>query len=340
MIRDQSETEIAAPSDGLPTIPVISTGPDFPRETLKAAEPTAHALLDVATRGVPQSVLKALDRTSRRWLKRSNNPALPEIDGIARQLDRPGIYFLSVNYEWGCTTAVKPSPDGQGAVITRVPDWRTPGLGRHVIAADVEGRSGPFTTLTWPGYTGILQATAPGRFAGALNQAPMRRGGGGLYPVDWFANRIRVWRSKHDTPGHLLRHAFETAETFADARDLLANTPISTPAIFALVGLKPHELTIIERTETSARVLDGPRSTANMWQSPGWGGRPRGAQNAERICQLAALTPDVTSVPAAWLRPPVLNPTTRLAVVANPATGALAAQGFEAEQPATAALIR
>jgi hypothetical protein len=35
----------------------------------------------------------------------------------------------------------------------------------------------------------------------------------------------------------------------------------------------------------------------------------------------------------AWLRPPVLNPTTRLAFYAEPASGRLVAQGFEADGP-------
>ncbi len=38
----------------------------------------------------------------------------------------------------------------------------------------------------------------------------------------------------------------------------------------------------------------------------------------------------------AWLKPPVLNPTTRLAMLAEPATGKLVAQGFETRGPATA----
>ncbi len=35
----------------------------------------------------------------------------------------------------------------------------------------------------------------------------------------------------------------------------------------------------------------------------------------------------------AWLKPPVLNPTTRLALYAEPAGGRLVAQGFEAAGP-------
>ena len=36
-----------------------------------------------------------------------------------------------------------------------------------------------------------------------------------------------------------------------------------------------------------------------------------------------------------WLVPPVLNPDTRLAVMANPAAGRIAVQGLEADGPAT-----
>jgi hypothetical protein len=38
------------------------------------------------------------------------------------------------------------------------------------------------------------------------------------------------------------------------------------------------------------------------------------------------------------LRPPVLNETTRLVFVADPASGAFAAQGWEADGPATVPL--
>jgi len=39
-----------------------------------------------------------------------------------------------------------------------------------------------------------------------------------------------------------------------------------------------------------------------------------------------------------WLAPPVLNPTTRLVMVADPREGRLLAQGFEAMDRATAPL--
>jgi len=327
-----------SPVDGLSPIPVIETGPDFPLETLAKQEPRAHALLDAATHRVPRAALASLDRVSRRWLVKWDNAHLAEIDAIARRLGRPGAYFLSVNYEWGCTCQVGPSPDRRSARLVRVLDWATPGLGRNIIAARVAGRAGPFVTLTWPGYTGVLQALAVSRFAAALNQAPMRRPIG-FYPLDWAANRARVWRMPHPMPAHLLREVFETAASFAEAKALLATRPISSPAIFTLTGLKPNEAAVIERTERGARVHDGRCVAANHWMGHGWRGHSRGVDSAGRARMMACATTDFdTDFP--WLAPPVLNPCTRLVMVADAALNRVSARGYENEKPATEALDR
>lgn len=296
----------------------------------------AHRLLDAATRIVPQKALSSLDRISRRWLVRWENAHLPEIDEIARTLARPGTYFLSVNYEWGCTCRVAPAPDGSGARLVRVLDWRTDGLGRNVLAARVAGRAGPFVTLTWPGYTGVLQAVAPGRFCGALNQAPMRKSLG-YYYLDWAANRRRVWKMPHGTPAHLLRTVFERAENFRQAKDMLAKTPISSPAIFSLAGIDADETCVIERQETDARVHTGMQVAANHWQAIGWNGHARGNDSAGRACQMAhvstALDPTLP-----WLAEPILNPTTRVVMIADAKSGQFLAQGYEANGAATQVL--
>ncbi len=324
-----------SPKD-LPPIPVLDVGPDFPLETLVRENARAHALLDAATARVPRAALAALDKISRAWLVKWENARLAEIDAIARRLNRPGAYFLSVNYEWGCTCTVGPSPDGRSARLARVLDWATPGLGRNVIAARVAGRAGAFVTLTWPGYTGVLQGMAPGRFSAALNQAPMRRPTG-LYPLDWAANRARVWRMGHPMPAHLLREVFETARSFAEAKAALASRPLSSPAIFSLAGLLPSETTVIERSERGARVHDGPSVAANHWRACGWRGCSRGLDSAgrARLMGPAALDMDARFP---WLAYPVLNPCTRLAMGADAAEGRLVARGFEREAPATDAL--
>lgn len=318
---------------GLPEIPVLDVGTDFPMETLERELERAHRLLDSATRIVPVRALASLDSVSRRWLARWENAHLPEIDRIARKLARPGAYFLSVNYEWGCTCRVAPSPDGTAARLVRVLDWRTEGLGRNVLAARVAGRAGPFVTMTWPGYTGVLQAVAPGRFTAALNQAPMRDRIG-YYYLDWAANRRRVWNTPHGTPAHLLRTVFEIALNFEQAKDLLRKTPISTPAIFSLAGIEPNETCVIERTETEARIHEGAQVAANHWQSSGWTGHARGNDSGGRAC-LMANVPTAFDAQLSWLADPILNPRTRLVMIAEAKSGRVMAQGYENDGAAT-----
>ena len=322
----------------LPSIPVLDVGPDFPMATLLVHEARAHAMLDRAL-PVPRTILRSLDRVSRRWLERTHNAQLPEIDAVAARLGRPGVHFLSVNYEWGCTVSVGPSPDGRTARLVRTLDWMTSGLGSFVIAARVQSPVGAFVTLTWPGFTGVLQAMARGRFAASINQAPMRKLGGGLYALDWLVNRARVWQAPHEMPAQLLRRSFETAPDFTSARRLLIDTPIAAPAIYTLAGISGDEACTIERTETDAHVIDGPACASNHWQAPGWTGHPRGLDSAGRIVTMRGASATELDPDFPWLVPPVLNKLTRLAMVADAATGRLLAQGYEGEAPVTQPLL-
>lgn len=320
----------------LPLIPTLDAGKEFGLETLLRELPRARALFDQATHRVPAFALRSLDSVSRRWLEKWDHDHLPEIDAIAKAIDRPGAYFLSVNYEWGCTCRVGPSPDRSTARLIRVLDWATPGLGRNLIAVRVKSGAGPFVTMMWPGYTGVIQAMAPGRFSGALNQAPLRDPFG-VYAVDWMAARARVWRTPHPTPAHLMRRVFETASTFAEAKHMLASEPIAAPAIFSLAGLKPHETAVIERREEEAHVHAGATTAANHWQAPGWRGTARGGDSPGRAHMMHRVVPDFDPT-FPWLTSPVLNPRTRLVMMADAAEGRIMAQGYEAGGPATAVL--
>lgn len=336
--RRQSDLPRLLQRSGLPVIPVLDCGPSFAIETLDADERRAHLLFDAATRHVPLHALKLLDTVSRRWLARWDNAHLPEIDAVARRMGRPGTYFLSVHYEWACTCIVKPSPDGGSARLVRVLDWRTAGLGRHVMAARVAGRAGAYLTLTWPGYTGVIQGMAPGRFSAALNQAPMRFSAG-VMPIDWVIGRAKLWQTPHPTAAHVLRRAFDTAGSYSAAKHMLTNAPIAAPAIYSLAGIHSDETCVIERTETAARVFDGEAVAANHWQpeTPGgydWRGRSRGIDSKGRAALMPALDADLTT-DFSWLQSPVLNPHTRLVMVADAAQGRLVAQGYEADGAAT-----
>ncbi len=319
----------------LPAIPVVDVGPDFPAETLAAAEEVAHALLDGATRGVPTALLGRLDAISRQWLVRQSNPSLAEIDALAARLGRPGGHFLSVNYEWGCTVGVGPSPDGRSARLTRTLDWFTPGLGRHVMAARVAGPAGPFVTMTWPGFVGVLQAMAPGRFSASINQAPLRRAGGGLFALDWMAAKARVWRSTDRPAAHVLRSVMEAARTYEEARRMMIETPVAAPVTFSLAGIAPHEACIIERTERRAHVIEGPACVTNHWQGLDHGAHSRGIDSEGRLEAMQRAGGIEMDAAFPWLKPPVLNDLTRLAMVADAAEGRLVVQGFEEGVPAT-----
>jgi hypothetical protein len=323
-------------STALPEIPVMDCGPDFPLATLDAHLDRAHALLDLATERVPAAALRQLDRVSKAWLVKWENAHLQEIEAVARKLARPGAYFFSVNYEWGCTCQVAPSPDRQSARLIRVLDWKTPGLGRNIVAARVGAPAGNYVALTWPGYTGVLTAMASGRFAVALNQAPMRKTVGFLY-LDWVVNRQRVWNMPYPTPAHLLRSVCDEAGSFDAAVLRLTREPISTPAIYSIAGIAPDETAVIERTETEARVRLGVQVAANHWQATGWTGHARGRDSAGRAAMMAGIAAELEN-DFRWLRAPVLNPRTRIAVVADPKQGRLTAQGYEEERPATSIL--
>ena len=320
----------------MPGIPVLDVGADWPFETLEREFDRANALLDEGSGRVPRLAIKIADALSRRWHERWHEPYLIELDRIAARIGRPGAYFLNVSYEWGCTSSAGPSPDGRSARLIRVLDWPERGLGRYVVAAHVDCEAGPWLTLTWPGYTGVLQAVAPGRFAAALNQAPMEQPVG-VYPLDWLVNRLRVWKQPHLTAAHLLRQVFERASDFAEAKAMLSQIPIALPTIYILAGLGPDEACVIERLRDRAHVIEGPACAVNAWQAPRWSGRSRGRDNAERL-DLIRTADRSLDREFDWLRPPIFNRMTRLVFVADASSGSVVAQGYEAGGPATAVL--
>lgn len=293
----------------LPEIPLIELGEGGPLALLEAARERAEALLATGGRMYPGPAIRFADRLSRRWLARSGNPYLGEIAAIARHLEAPGAYFLNVSYEWGCTSSVRASAAGHNLML-RILDWPFDGLGANLVAARFEGPAGAWVNVTWPGFVGVVQAMAPGRFAAAFNQAPLRRRTG-LFPADWALERMAVWRRGALPPAHLLRRAFETCPDYAAARRMLVETPIALPAIFTLSGCGPEEGCIIERLQHRAFVFESPHVATNHWQTPGLAGRNRG-YDSETRCRLMSGQLAGAGEDFAWLKPPILNPTSTL----------------------------
>jgi hypothetical protein len=272
------------------------------------------------------------DRLARRWLERSQSPYAAEVAEIAGLADGPGVYLINTSYEWGCTAACHET--GMPHLV-RTLDWPFPGMGRGLSVARQAGPAGEFLNVTWPGAVGVLTAVAPGRFAATINQAPLRRRSrfGLLRVVDYGLNALATYRHiRFAPPDHVLRQVFETARDYAEAKRQLAAIPVARPVLFALIGVRPGETCVIERTETAARIHEGTFSVANDWQEPRPGWEPRscgGPFHTDSRERRSALAGAACRTGFAWLKPPVHNWETRLAVEMSAADGSLRVAGFE-----------
>jgi hypothetical protein len=331
----------------LPVIPVVDIrdgGP--PRHARENAE-QARALRDACLDFFPRPALPLvpmLDRISRRWLARSRSPYLSEVARIAAELDFSGVWMLNASYQWACTT--RACVENDVPWLLRTLDWPFTGLGRYVAVARMRGECGDFLSVTWPGYVGALTVMAPHRFAACVNQAPMRRytEHRWLRPIDFAVNSVATWRGRDlMPPDQLLRHTFEVSKDYAAARHMLETTPVSRSVIFTLAGCAPNERCVIERTETAFVTRDDDTSAANDWvpARPGWEGRigtrrfltstfadATGYSRARRD-SLMSWDGAVSERDFGWVREPVLNPYTRLAVAMCPAKGVLRAVGYD-----------
>src|SRR5262245_29490009 len=233
-------------------------------------------------------------------------------------------------------------------------------MGRRVEIVRMHSTAGMFDNVTWPGFVGVLTASAPGRFAASINQAPLwrRTQRPWLRPYDLAMNALRTWRIRAMPPDHLLREVFETCTDFGAARRRLETTPIARPVLYTLVGSERGEACVIERTEDAFQSRTDETATANDWHVPRapWEARMpsdviftrTSAEAAERSRvrrnQLAAWRGDLTQSNFTWVTPPVLNSCTRLAVEMCPARGILRAVGYEkaagAELPAPVTRIQ
>ena len=327
--------EIPIFDKALAPIRVLNVGRRLSVATARKFGPKAHDFLGRVT-SAPAAALRIADKIARRWLAERNSPYLAELDELAALSRRPGVYYMNINYEWGCTTAAKVSDHGKSAVLQRALDWNVSGLGEYLVAARVYSRRGTWIALTWPGFSGVVQATAPGRFAAAINQPPRRRVTG-IGPIDRAIALRAVWKSRDEQPVHLLRRVFDEAPDFVAAVKLLTETPICCPAIFTIAGTLPDERLVIERQENASVIIAGPACATNHWQrNEGHSQSYPAFKSEDRLKQISESFGEAFT----WLSWPILNDETRLAMVADPASGRLLAQGYESYGPATAILDR
>ncbi|MBM3646883.1 MAG: hypothetical protein FJX11_03735 [Alphaproteobacteria bacterium] len=219
-------------------------------------------------------------------------------------------------------------------------------MGKLVEIGRQRGEAGDFLNVTWPGFTGVLTAVAPGRFAASINQAPMRRltSIASLRWLDYGWNALKAFCVVKERlpPEHLLRVAFETCRTFDEACRLLQSTPIARPVLFVVSGCRSGEHVLIERDEYGARIYRDSGAVANAWreQLDGWEARVCGegapAENNRR--RVAAMNAFGGRHPPhlEWSVSPIVNEYTRLAVEMCAASGRLVVAGWETSGRVTA----
>ncbi|MGH6952622.1 MAG: hypothetical protein ACREGL_00445 [Alphaproteobacteria bacterium] len=334
--RSRTLTGVERGAELLPPMPLVALDGSSPVGLLDSEASRAHALVEVAVKRYGRLAVRFADQLSRRWLVRSRNPYLGEIETAARRLDRPGVWLLNLSYEWACTTRALPDPHGVGNRMLRSLDWALEGLGGATVVAHQSGPAGPYYNVTWPGFVGVVTAMAPRRFSAALNQAPWLRP---RLPVwlDWTLDRLLLWRTGALPPAHLLRQVFDECRTFAEAKERLRDTPLCLPAIFILSGVQPDEGVVIERLERDSEVHESTACAANHWLNGRFRGRDRRTQSVVRHARLSRF--EANGAPSfSWLVPPVLNESTRIAIEANAARGELVLRGFDEGRAVTGVL--
>lgn len=329
----------------IPLIDIRDSGPlslmESHAESTKALIHASRDVYGIASRIVSHGALPLSDALAKRWLIKTQNPYREEIFAAAEKAGITGVIGLNLAYEWGCTSAVYESPTGPK--LTRVLDWPFKALGENLMVAHQRGVAGDFYNITWPAVSGIFNAVAQGRFAAALNQAPMRRHHTGI-ALDWMRNRVHVYRNHALPPAHLLRKVFETASSYDEAKEMLMHEPISLPVIYTLSGTKAGEGCVIERLENTVAVREidsqGAVSVANHFESHlngmGCGWMPRAYKSHDRSRLAGMLSPEKISDDFAWFTYPVANPLSRLAMIAHANSGEFQVMGTDGATPVTA----
>jgi hypothetical protein len=330
------------------SIPFVDLRGKTPVDLLRSYPDRALALVKAARRSygkVSRAAcmfgLPVADRQSHQWLKRTKNPYLYEIESFADIVRSRGMYTLNLHYEWACTTGVYRASDGVS--MMRVLDCPIPSLGKHAMVVLQKGRAGEYYNITWPGLSGVFNAMAPGRFAAAINKAPMRRHKLG-YIGDWAVNRLRMNKQTSLPPSHLLRQAMDYAPHYEAAKHMLCNVPVAVPVIFVLSGTKPGEGCVIERLENAFEITElgaGQRVCASNhfnggFAAQGNGWRPREPDSHGRLQHASTLHGyELEQEHFDWVQAPIINPHTRLCIITDAAAHRLIVQGYEGMTKAT-----
>lgn len=321
---------------GKTPIDLLRAYPDRALSLVQAARKRPGALAGALS--VPVTMLT--DRLSHHWFRRTHNPYLYEIETFADVVESCGIYTLNLHYDWSCTTGVY---RGAGGVsMLRVQDSSIAGMGSHVMLALQQGSAGVFYNVTWPGLSGVFSAMAPGRFVAAINKAPLKRHTRSAF-ADRLLNQLALNRQDALPPSHLLRQVMEHAPNYQSAKHMLSHVPLAMPAIFTLSGVRPGEGCVIERLEDRFEVIELGAAqrvcASNHFCSPiemefEW--RNQAEDSFGRLRLATTLYAHDLEIPDFdWIQAPLINPDTRMCMVADAGSGRFMVQGYEGVRSVT-----
>ncbi len=300
----------------------------------------AKALVKVCQASLPGFVLGFLANKTRLWLNETQPPYKEELDEIAETLGQSA-YSLNLSYEWGCTTTARNDDRNGGVQMYRALDWPITNMADKLVVADHTGAAGPYTNIAYPGFVGVLNGVARGRFAAAINSAPIPSCGNNFL-IDMVLSKHDNFRHHNMPAPFLLRKVFEECVDFQQAVKTLAETPICAPATFSIAGINENEFCVIERMHHESVIHDSAKNdfvcAANHWNNTKWVTHDRLTATRKRheamVSGLQGYKGDFD-----WLKAPVMNSYTRLAFETNARTGDLKLVGVEKSRMATRMLV-
>jgi hypothetical protein len=319
----------------LPEIPVL-TDADTPLALFEKKRGLAQSLFDVCRKLIPGFILGYLARKSEDWLGRAQPPYRQELDKIADGIGSEA-YALNLSYEWGCTTTAFNDAARGGVTMYRTLDWPIKGMGDKLVVAKHSGTAGTYWNIAYPGFVGVLNGVAKGRFTAAINSAPIPSYGWGPL-VDYPLSKRDNLRHGGMPAPFLLRKVFEECADYKTAVKMLAETPLMAPAIFTVAGINDGDHCVIERMHDKAIIHDGAKEgfvcATNGWINDEWPAHDRPTsprkRRAEMIADMGTYKGDFD-----WLDGTILNSRTRLAFEANARNGTLTLKGVDGRKDAT-----
>lgn len=320
----------------LPDIPVIENAAN-PRLLFDQKRDLAKALVGVCRKSLYGFALGFLASKTKHWLDRVRPPYSDDVDHIAASIGKVA-YPLNLSYEWGCTTATLNDDNHGGVIMYRTLDWPIKGMGDKLVVARHQGGAGTYWNIAYPGFAGVLNGVAPGRFTAAINAAPIPDSGHGLI-IDAALSKRRNFQQKNIPAPFLLRKVFEECADYQQAVKTLAETPLCSPAIFTVAGTGPDEYCVIERLHDAACIHDGRKTgfviATNHWDNTNWPAHDRPTAPRERRAKMTSGLEKGYKGDFDWLDGVILNKRTRLAFEANAHTGQLKLMGVEGGKQAT-----